>query len=280
MPIELIAFDLDGTTLNSKRVISERNFSALRTAYNRGIKLVPCTGRSLFELPGDLNRLIDEYGFSFFSYIITDNGAQVYDFPQKIRLYSKDLPKNTALEILKTGRKSIALTYGSFGIQGATDSKGIAWTSEEAIPFIKEYEKQWGIPKADLEELIEWNEGLVKISMNFAFDKDYEKFFSDFSVRPDLALSSAWTKNIEFMTAGISKGKALDFVSRHSGIPMKNIMAIGDNLNDVEMVSCSGFGVAMGNAIPELKEKAQWITATNDEDGFALAIEKMLAENS
>jgi hydroxymethylpyrimidine pyrophosphatase-like HAD family hydrolase len=57
---------------------------------------------------------------------------------------------------------------------------------------------------------------------------------------------------------------------------MEKTMAIGDNFNDMEMVVQAGFGVAMGNAVPQLKEKADWVTVTNDEDGLALAIEKML----
>ena len=205
MPLDLIAFDLDGTALNSERVISERNYSALRNAYTLGIKLVPCTGRSLYEFPDELNRLIDEFGFSVFSYIITDNGAQVYDFPQKKRLYTKNIPKETALAILAEGRKKLALTYASFGIQGATDSKGIAWDAEEAKTLIREYKEYWDLPTADLEELIEWNGGAVKVSMNFAFDNDREKCVKEFSLWPGLALSSAWAKNIEFMTDGISK---------------------------------------------------------------------------
>jgi Cof subfamily protein (haloacid dehalogenase superfamily) len=276
--LDLIAFDLDGTALNSKRVISERNCSALRNAYTRGIKLVPCTGRSMYELPRELHRLIDEFGFSVFSHIITDNGAQIYDLPQKKLLYTKNIPKKTAQAVLAEGRKKLALTYGSFGIQGATDNRGLVWEAQEAKPFIRRYEKMWGLQAADLEELIEWNDGLVKASMNFLKAGECEKCFKDFSRWPGLALSSSTAKNIELMRSGISKGEALDFVSRHTGIPMERIMAIGDNLNDMEMISRSGFGVAMGNAIPELKEKARWVTAANDDDGFALAIEKILAE--
>jgi hydroxymethylpyrimidine pyrophosphatase-like HAD family hydrolase len=81
---------------------------------------------------------------------------------------------------------------------------------------------------------------------------------------------------MEIMTLGINKGETLRFVSDHAGIPMERIMAIGDNYNDMEMIGSVGFGVAMGNAVPELKEKARWTTATNDEDGLALAIEKVL----
>ena len=280
MPLDLIAFDLDGTVLNSNSVISERNYSALRKAHEQGVKLVPCTGRSLYELPIELNNLIDEFGFSVFPHIITDNGAQVYDLPKKELLYTKNISRETALAILKQGRKELALIYGSFGIQGATDNRGIVWQAEEAKPFVRKYQEMWDIPTADLEELIEWNGGLVKVSMNFAFADDRKKCFREFSAWPGLALSSSAPGNIEFMQEGISKGEALDFVSRYSGIPLERIMAIGDNLNDLEMILRAGFGVAMGNAIPELKEKASWVTAVNDEDGFAKAIEKMLEEKS
>jgi len=278
MPLDLIAFDLDGTVLNSSSEVSERNYAALRKAHEQGVKLVPCTGRSVYELPKELDRLIDEFGFSVFPYVITDNGAQVYDLPGKELLYTKNISKETALAIIREGRKELALTYGSFGIQGATDSRGLVWEAEKAKPFIKKYREMWDIPTADLEELIEWNGGLVKVSMNFAFAAHRKKCFREFSAWPDLALSSSAPENIEFMKEGISKGEALDFVSRYSGIPMARIMAIGDNLNDVEMILRAGFGVAMGNAIPELKEKASWVTAANDEDGFAQAVEKMLEE--
>lgn len=277
MPFDLIAFDLDGTTLNSKKKISEGNSSALKKAYEAGIKLVPCTGRSMYELPSELNLLIGEFGFSFFSYLITDNGAQVYDLPKKELLYTNPLSKKTALDVLAEGRKYLAFTYGSFGIQGATDNKGLVWESKEAGPFIISYREAWDISIADLEGLAEWNNGIVKMSINFLHAADCNKFNEDLSLWPEIALSSAALNNIEVMREGTSKGKALEFVSQHCGIPMRRIMAIGDNLNDLEMIQLSGFGIAVGNAIPELKKYANWITATNDNDGLALAIEKTLA---
>ena len=276
MAIELLAFDLDGTTLNSSSEMSKKNFDALGMAHINGVKLVPCTGRSIYELPQGLNLLIDKFGFSVFPCIITDNGAQVYDSIKKELLYSKNIPRETALLLIAEGRKRLSLTYGTFGINGATDKKGLAWESQEAKPYIDEYNEKWGLPVADLMELIEWNDGIVKVSMNFLHESDYQKCFDELSLWPKLTLSSAAEKNIEFMGAGICKGEALKFVSCYMSIPMEKIMAIGDNLNDVEMVEAAGFGVAMGNAIPELKDKADWVTAGNDVDGLALAIEKML----
>jgi len=278
MAPDIIAFDLDGTTLNSKSKISERNYSALRKAYKTGIKLVPCTGRSMYEIPEELFILLDEFGFSVFPWIITDNGSLVYDLERKELIYVIMIPKKTALAILAEGRKRLALSYGSFGIQGATDNKGLIWEAEEAKSFIKKYEEKWGLPTANLEELIEWNDGIVKMSINFKYAADCENYLNELSLWPDIALTSAAEKNIEVMGAGTSKGKALEFVSLYSGIPMERIMAIGDNQNDIEMIQSSGFGIAMGNAIPELKKKADWVTAANDDDGLALAIEKMLNE--
>ena len=278
MQIKLIAFDLDGTTLNSKKEISERNRLALRKAFKQGIKLIPCTGRSMYEFPNELNKFIDEFGFEIFPFVITENGAQVYDLSKKKLLYSKSIPKETAKAILLEGRKQLAVTYGSFGIMGACDNTGVAWESNEIKPYLDDFLEKWNPSLANLEELIEWNDGLTKFSMTFLNEDGYNKFFSYFSTWPGLALSSSWENSIEIMTKGISKGEALTFVSRHIGIPLDHVMAIGDNLNDLEMIQCVKFGVAMENAIPVLKDNADWITASNDNDGFALAIEKVLSK--
>jgi len=278
MCIDLIAFDLDGTTLNSNLEISERNRSALQIAFKQGIKLVPCTGRAIYELPKGLSPFIDEFGFSVFPYIITENGARVYNLPQKELLYSKSIPKETALAVLREGRKQLAMTYMSFGIKGAMDNLGIVWETEETRQFIRGWEEKWVIPSANLEELIEWYGEIAKTTMNFVTSDDYEKCIKTFSAWPGLALSSSQEKSLEIMANGVNKGEAVVFISRHSGIPMERVMAIGDNLNDLEMILKAGFGVAMGNAIPELKEKANWVTASNDDDGLAMAIEKVLEE--
>jgi hydroxymethylpyrimidine pyrophosphatase-like HAD family hydrolase len=163
MPLDLIAFDLDGTTLNSRKELSTANSNALQKAHKLGVKLVPCTGRSLCELPVELNRLIDQLGFAVFPYIITDNGAQAYDLPKKELLYTRNLSEETALAILVQGRKRLAATYGSFGIQGATDTKGLIWESEKGKRYMDSYAQKWNLPEADLEALIKWNCGVVKM---------------------------------------------------------------------------------------------------------------------
>jgi Cof subfamily protein (haloacid dehalogenase superfamily) len=277
MKIDLLAFDLDGTTLNSKKEISQVNRDTFRKAHEAGIQLVPCTGRSLAHISDALISLLNDLGFSAFPYIITDNGAQAYSLPKKELLLTRNIDEEAALEILAASRNYVAITFCSFGAEGATDNKGKVWDDGIGKGMIESYIEKWYIPFADVEPLIRWNCGAVKFAINFYTAEEFKRGIGQFSKRPDVAISSGDSNSIEIMTKGISKGETLRFVSDHSGIPLERIMAIGDNYNDMDMISSVGFGVAMGNAIPELKEKARWITATNDEDGLARAIEKVLA---
>lgn len=278
MNIDLLAFDLDGTTLNSKKEISAENKSAFREAYASGILLVPCTGRSIAHLSDALVSLLNELGFAAFPYIITDNGAQAYALPERELLLTRNMSEQTALAVLEESRKYRAVTYCSFGPEGATDSRGVIWENGIGQEMINGYAEKWYVPVVDLEGLIHWNCGALKISMNFYDGGEFREAFEKFSSWPELQTASGDVKSIEVMTKGIHKGETLRFVSRRAGVPMERIMAIGDNYNDMEMIGSAGWGVAMGNAVPELKEKAAWVTAANDEDGLALAVRKMLFE--
>src|SRR5438552_3098682 len=81
---------------------------------------------------------------------------------------------------------------------------------------------------------------------------------------------------LEILPQGSSKGAALEFVAQHLGIPLSEIIAVGDNLNDLEMIRTAGLGVAMGNAPPELRAQAGYVTSTNDEGGLAEVIERFI----
>ncbi|MDR0403491.1 MAG: Cof-type HAD-IIB family hydrolase [Treponema sp.] len=276
MNIDLIAFDLDGTTLNSRKEISAANRKALRSAYEAGIKLVPCTGRSLSFLSDALVGLLNDFGFGAFPYIITDNGAQAYALPARQLLMTKNIDERTSLAVLEQSRSYRAITHCSFGAEGGTDNKGRAWEDETGREMTAGYSEKWYIPIVDLEPLIRWNCGAVKFSVVFHDEAEFRSALDTFSAWPEVQLASGDVQSLEIMARGIHKGETLRFVSEHSGIPMERIMAIGDNYNDIEMIRGAGWGVAMGNAVPELKEAADWITLTNDEDGLAAAIEKVL----
>jgi Cof subfamily protein (haloacid dehalogenase superfamily) len=88
--------------------------------------------------------------------------------------------------------------------------------------------------------------------------------------------TSSEYNNIEIMPRGANKADALRFMAERMGVPMEQVMAIGDNYNDIEMIKAAGRGIAMANAVDKLKETADEVTLSNDEDGVALAIESAL----
>ena len=94
-----------------------------------------------------------------------------------------------------------------------------------------------------------------------------------------VALTSSVAQNIEINAAGAQKGRSLLDYAAAKGIKREEIAAIGDNLNDESMIQAAGTGVAMGNAIPQIKTIASFVTKSNNEDGVAWAIDKILADN-
>ncbi|MDR1388754.1 MAG: Cof-type HAD-IIB family hydrolase [Treponema sp.] len=276
MNIRLIAFDLDGTTLNSSNEISPGNRAALEKAYRMGKILVPCTGRALNHLSDALTRLLNELGFDAFPYIITANGAQAYYLPRRELIITHNIDEKTALELLAECRSCDGQVYASFGHEGCTDSKGLAWETGTMPRMVEEYSEKWYIPITDAEPLIKWKGGVLKLTVNFPSAEAAAKHHWDLSRWPAVSTVSGADGSLEFVKAGISKAHTLGFVAERAGVKMENIMAIGDHFNDLEMIEAVGFGVAMGNAIPQLKEKADWITLSNDEDGLAVAISKII----
>src|SRR5438876_758942 len=93
-----------------------------------------------------------------------------------------------------------------------------------------------------------------------------------------ISINSVFSEDtfLEILPQGSSKGAALEFVAQHLGIPLSEIIAVGDNLNDLEMIRTAGLGVAMGNAPPELRAQAGYVTSTNDEGGLAEVIERFI----
>jgi Cof subfamily protein (haloacid dehalogenase superfamily) len=278
MRIEFLAFDLDGTALDNRREISPANKNALADARRAGIKLVPCTGRSLSHLADSLIFLFNELGFEAFPYIITDNGAQAYSLPGRKQLFTAAIDENTSLAILQESRTYRAVTYCSFGAEGGTDNKGVAWNDGTGQVMLDSYSEKWYLPVVDIEPLIRWNRGTSKFTINFYDNAEFMAAKKKFSRRSDLSMAFYDHGSLEIMVQGIHKGTTLRLIAEYAGVPMKRIMAIGDNYNDLEMIGGAGWGVAMGNAVPELKKKAAWVTASNEEDGLALAIRKMLTE--
>jgi len=266
--IRLIALDLDGTLLDSKKHISDRNRRALAAAAQAGIYVVPCSGRALNSIPQEVLQL------QGVRYVVTSGGGAVYDLTDRRLLDICPLPANAVQQILK-------YCY-------ATGAMGECYTGEKAISEpatiarMKELVKHRDfafLERTPTEHLIQWVQEnphqVVKLNLMFR-DPALRLALRDWlSARGDILLTSASALNLEVNTLGVGKGGMLHRLGRILGVAPVQMMACGDQLNDRPMLQAVGFPVAMGNAVPEIKALAKYITATNDEDGVAQVVEKL-----
>ena len=121
------------------------------------------------------------------------------------------------------------------------------------------------------------NAKVQKLTLNFfpdqngtcrSYDVVYERFVND----PRINIVTGGYNNLELNNWGVTKGNSLRFLSEKLGIPLENTMACGDTQNDLDMIRTAGIGVAMGNATDDVKQAADFITRSNEEDGVAYAI--------
>ena len=267
--IRIIALDLDGTLLDSGKNLSAVNRSALASAAEKGIHVVPTTGRFFGGMPESIRAL------PFVRYAITVNGAQVYDRATDAAIVREELPLATALAIMRylDGFDVIYDCYqDNWGRMTAAMQERAADYAPDAhyLKMIRELRKPYPDLKAHLEE-----EGRdVQKIMLFARDLAVRAQIADgLKARfPELAVSSSTFNNLELNSARANKGLALQRFAEHLGLGLENCMAFGDGANDLTMVRAAGIGVAMANACPEVLAAADYVTRSNDEDGVAAAL--------
>ena len=279
--IRIIALDLDGTLLDSKKNLSAVNRDALATAAAKGVLIVPTTGRFFGMMPPAIRDL------PFVRYAITINGAQVYDRQTDTPLIREEIPLKTALAVMETLDRYDVI-YDCYRqnwgwMTASLQEKAPAYaTNEHYLKMIREFRKPVPELKAHLRETAA--AGDVQKVMLFARNDgsadaaDCLKAISaEMSTRfPEIKVTSSTGNNIELNIKTAHKGYALKRFAEHLGFTLDNCMAFGDGMNDFTMVEAAGLGVAMANAEDEVKRVAKFMTLSNDEDGVAAALERFL----
>lgn len=264
--IKLLAVDMDGTCLDSKSRISENTVKALRNAAEKGITVVPTTGRNLNCIP---HRLKKE---TFYGYAITSNGACVIDLKENKKIYNSCISWETAVEILDDFRgKGLGITAqidNEYYLQG----KLLSFAGK--IYYGKDSENSLCIKSVS--DFVKTKHSEVEeIQLYFLRPKARETTEKILTSYP--TVSSAYSNiYVEIFDKNASKGIALSELAKHLGINKNEIACIGDGENDLTMFEESGMKFAMGNAVDALKEKADYILPDNNSDGVAYAIEKYI----
>ena len=271
--VRLIALDLDGTLLDSEKRLSSRNRAALEGAAAKGVHIVPTTGRFFGMMPEPIRAL------PFVRYAITVNGVQVYDRETDAALARAEIPVATviaAMEILD-GFDCIYDCYQeNWGWMTDAMQRKAADYAPDAhyLRMIREFRR----PVPELKEHLAAKGADVQKVMCFARDAaDLPAIRDALAARfPELVLTRSTPNNVEINHALAHKGEALRRLCDALGFGIESAMSFGDGLNDLTMVRDAGFGVAMANAAPEVLAAAKFVAPSNDDDGVAAAIEKLV----
>jgi Cof subfamily protein (haloacid dehalogenase superfamily) len=278
-PIRLIAIDIDGTLLDSKVEISDANLNALRRAREAGVEIVLGTGRRhKFALP-----IAKSLGFDL--WLISSNGAVTRSTDGE--LFHQDLlPKETAIKLcrhMQQFRNHMVLTFDREGIGGIVCENhehlfGVIqrWMEKNA-PYI-EYISP--IEKALTEDPIQ---AMFCGPIELMGCAQEQLVRCDFATEFTLLRTQYEARNlciVDILNDGCSKGHALERWANYRGFDRSEVMAIGDNYNDIEMLTFAGHPVIMGNASDDLKRNGWTVTLDNDESGVAAAIERALDANA
>ena len=275
MPVRLIALDIDGTLLNSRFAVSERNRAAIAEAVRRGIEVALVTGRRYdFALP--VARQIESP-----LTMIVNNGALIRTKDGETHLRHL-LPRETALRVLQATQ---AWRSGASVVFDRPESNQIMVETIDLEDGIRGAYYKYNLPflgeARPLESCLDEDEDPIQVMLAGPLGPMQEaeqalrrvQFAEEFS----LAVTAYEARNfsmIDILNPRISKGVTLAEWAALRGVAREEILAIGDNHNDEEMLSFAGIPVVMENAVPELKTRGWHITCTNDEDGVAAAIER------
>lgn len=268
---QLIAFDMDGTLLNSNKQISPETLNAIKRATDAGKTVILCTGRNLAELNA-FTEIIPGL-----RYLDCVSGACVYDLKEKKTLYSQALDPGIVKKLMEFGMEEGAMIHV---------------LSERSI-----------VQKDQQSHMADFHMGIYQTMFDQITDK-LENIYNSFCEEPfpvlklnlyhrdeasrartverikaaglETALALAESTSLECSAKGIDKGVGLKKLYEHLGLPLEQTIAVGDADNDTMALKTAGLAVAMGNATEPIKALADVIVADCDHNGCAEAIDKYL----
>jgi len=261
---KLIAIDLDGTLLGKEKRVSDRSKEAINELKALGTKVIIATGRPLRSARAILEDVqLTELAVLF-------NGAGIYSLDQDKFLHSFSLSEQTAQSVLTQIREHFPEVLAGYE---AEKSWGVEPRRYEQI---KEYLKTMDYATPEIGDVAELTKNQQVLKLHFRHDTVDAISLS--KVLENLPVYMTWHENIllEVMSEGVNKRAAIEKIAADLGIAQTETAAFGDEHNDMEMLSWVGHSVAMGNGNPEVQAMADFVTASNLDDGVAKVLESWL----
>ncbi|MGZ8686962.1 MAG: HAD family hydrolase [Gaiellaceae bacterium] len=265
----LVAIDLDGTLLRSDRTVSDRSRAAIAAARSAGAEVVVATARS----PRSARELAADAGIGGLA--ICANGATVYDLDEERVVAHTPLPAATAHRLVRGLRDRLpGIVFGweqelRFGSEPAYEAlRGSDW---------------WPRPEGSYPpcDPLEWTQPMTKLLARLpSADLEHVLAVATELAGADASTTLAGDVFVELAAPGVGKDAALAQIAGDRGIAAGEVVAFGDQLTDVGMLVWAGLGVAVANAHASALAAADEITASNDDDGVALVLERLFTRQS
>lgn len=290
---KFVAIDIDGTLLNSNGELTHRCVETIRRVVNNGVKVVLTSGRVTDSVRVIANKLNVE------QYMICDNGASIYDFKEEKNIMANYIDKETVLNILDTcienniyymiftpkeiivkDLKHMALAFYKQRHNCNDEATGISQIKYAGREYVEKLEDKFiRIIVCDQDRAI-YNSIVSKLASYDSVELMSAPHVSNKIIREsdrEYLISYSYA---ELLPKNTNKWNAIKFLIDKFGIKQEEVIAIGDNFNDLEMIKNAGLGVAMNNGSPVAKEIARVVAPSNDQDGVAIVLEHYVLINN
>ena len=272
--IKLIALDLDGTVLTDDKRVTQRTRTAIENAAASGMEIVFVTGRPFFGVPDTVRSI------KGVRYVISSNGAVVTDIDKnRGTVHSALLGRQTAAEMIQTALQrdllySVYIDGLGYCEQSCFDRRYERYAGTPIGEYIRQSVRVTGDVLGLLHDSVIAPENVwLQEKDSAARDRLHEFIRSNWIVNTVLTSPT----DIEIGSPLAGKGTAITWLCEKLGIEKENVLAIGDNFNDLEMFEAAGTAAAMGNAPQGVRSAADFVAPGNEEDGVACVLEKVLS---
>lgn len=285
---KLAAIDLDGTMLNQYGIVTQRTKQAIEEAQQRGIEVIIASGRPMDSIKAIAEEIKSE------KYFISGNGAIIYDIQNDKIIYENTLKKQKILDIIKICEENSIYynIYTEKEIIAKSLQCNVLYYHKENLNKDEKNKTHINIVENIYDYIVDRNEKVVKITIcdnNQVIFNSIMRKLKEIEEIEVLEVSHMSRKIIrqgsvdvpieyfytEISAQNVDKWNAIEFLKEKMQIKTEEIVAIGDNVNDKKMIENAGLGIAMGESAPAIKEVANQVTGSNNEDGVAQALENL-----
>lgn len=283
---KLAAIDLDGTMLNQYGIVTQRTKQAIERTQQRGIEVIIASGRPMDSIKAIAEEIKSE------KYFISGNGAIIYDIQNDEIIYENTLKKQKTLDIIKICEENSIYynIYTEKEIIAKNLQCNVLYYHKENLNKEEKNKTHINIVENIYDYIVDRDEKVVKITIcdnNQVIFNSIMRKLKEIEEIEVLEVSHMSRKIIrqgsvevpieyfytEISAQNVDKWNAIEFLKEKMQIKTEEIVAIGDNVNDKKMIENAGLGIAMGESTPVIKEVANQITGSNNEDGVAQALE-------